>query len=312
MNTILRFCLTHSADYDGIFSAEIVRHYYKNDVKVIALNYSDKLVSELFEKFDFTDADIIISDFSFPDDMMQKFVDICHEVVWCDHHKTAIDRITQQPYYTKIKGCQSTQYSGAELVWAWLYNNGNISDMSKEPDLIRWIGIYDTWRFKDNKEKEEMLYVQDGLKAYGITFNSLEFPILLDVRHEKYQTLIDYIVNIGKMKRSYQLDFQFHLYTPLARTVKFNINGRELTACAINARCYSDMFMYAYDPKVHDFCIKYVQSLEGKWGYSVYVMSDKTDRIDATEIVAHISPDHSGGHAGCAGASTDILAPELA
>lgn len=310
MNNRKKFCISHSADYDGIFSAELVRFLY-NDVTIIPINYADKLVNEIFNKFDFNDSDVIICDFSFSDDIMQKFVDICHEVVWCDHHKTAIDRITKQQYFEKIKGCQSVKYSGAELTWAWLYNNGSIDNMDNEPEIIKWIGMYDTWSFKNDNEKEYALYIQNGLKAYGIVLNNIEFNILLNQQHEKYQELLNYIINIGKLKREYQLKFQFHLYADIARTVQFVINGIKLNACVLNAKCYSDTFMYAYDSTKHDFCLRYTQTNDGKWTYSVYIIQDKKPKVDAITIAKYISPENSGGHINCAGASTDNIITEL-
>ena len=54
------FCFTHSVDYDGIFSGEIVRAYYKNNVKIIPITYADKEVHTIFNDHNLKDAIVII------------------------------------------------------------------------------------------------------------------------------------------------------------------------------------------------------------------------------------------------------------
>ena len=299
------FCFTHSADYDGIFSGEIVRAYYKNSVKIIPITYADKEVHTIFNDYNLKDAIVIICDFSFPNEIMQELTDICNTVIWCDHHKTSIERITALQCYQNIKGIQDIRYSGAELIWAYLYNNKQIDDMSNEPTIIKSIGAYDTWRFSNEDEKLQCLIMQNGLRSIGITFNSIEFSILLhsliEKQHDKYDELMSHVMKIGKAKLDYQYEFKYHLYEKMFQTKTLS----KYTCCTINGSGSSEMFKYCYDPQLHDCCIRYAQSKNGKWGYSVYVLNDKIDRYDATEIAKCISSE-SGGHRGVAGASSDL------
>jgi len=66
------FCFSHSADYDGIFSAEIVRRFFNGKVKIIPINFGDEDAKNILKKWDFTGADVIICDFCFDDDIMEE------------------------------------------------------------------------------------------------------------------------------------------------------------------------------------------------------------------------------------------------
>lgn len=79
--------------------------------------------------------------------------------------------------------------------------------MSNEPTIIKSIGVYDTWRFSNEDEKLQCLIMQNGLRSIGITFNSIEFSILLhsliEKQHDKYDELMSHVMKIGKAKLDY-------------------------------------------------------------------------------------------------------------
>lgn len=81
-------CIYHEADLDGVMSAAIVKKYFKGDIDLLPYNYGKEIPD--VNKYD----KVFVVDVSFGsrtrflfDEWKEKGID----VVWIDHHKTAID-----------------------------------------------------------------------------------------------------------------------------------------------------------------------------------------------------------------------------
>lgn len=316
-----RFCFTHSEDFDGVFAGEIVRKFFGGKIKVVPVNYGEAGYATVLEDYDLKNADIVITDFSFDEKTMMKMAEVCRTVTWCDHHKSAIDKMKPLGFskLDNVYGLQTEKWSGAELAWAWFYNKMQCKDMSDEPDIVRMVGEYDTWRFRKS-DKDELVALQNGMKASGVTFESEHFDWLLyeleDTEGRTYEAVSAYQSEMTEMLQKgyavgeYQRNYLFKDYAKFAYDVKVKVGGRTLTGCALNVPDYSDAFMYCYDKSKHDFCVKFHKKGE-MWNYSVYIMDDKKGKVSAIDVAKTIAPGNAGGHPGAAGAHTKVLVKEI-
>jgi uncharacterized protein len=301
--------LTHT-DFDGICSAEILRKYYKGDIEIYPINHGEEVPYDIIK-----DRDVYVCDFSFKPAAFSKVVEIAKSVVWLDHHKSALDEILPLKFYKKIKGIQSTKYSGCELVWAFCYNNKQLPESDAIiPEVIRILGRYDTWHFKNDTEKQKLFEFQYGLKTLGLTFGSDIWADLLKDIYPNEKTsfatssLIKDILRTGKAVNDYHIYYLYgELNKRVGRTIKLMVNGRSYSIYAMNApMTFSESFITGYDENIHDCCLSYYQRKDGKWQYSVYVQKDKD--IDGSVISKSFG---GGGHVGASGFQTDDLLEEL-
>ena len=317
-----KFCFTHSADFDGIFSGEIVRRFFDGKVKIIPINYADDLAKDILNKWDFIDCDIIICDFCFSNEIMEELVKTAHSVTWLDHHISAIERISKLDCYSKIHGIQSTKHSGAYNTWCWFYNNmklASAADFELVPEIIVDVSKYDTWTFKKS-EQQRMYALQLGMKALGLTFGSELFDILLyevkndnSITYDMYQNLLNQILQTGTAIDKYNQNYRYKSLERKAFDITLKVKGKKLVGCCLNSSCNTPGFKYVYDKDRHDFCLTFQKlgdSCSKQWTYSIYIMPDKYGKVSAVDIAKSISSD-AGGHVGAAGASTKELLKEL-
>lgn len=123
----------HHNDLDGIASAAIIYNIVDTG-KYIPTNYGD-----IWNHKDVKDAVVYVVDFSFPD--MYALKDACKELIWIDHHKSAMERQAQAWNDATIKGIRDLNYAGCELTW--MYFNSIIN----MPEIIKYIGDFDMWEF---------------------------------------------------------------------------------------------------------------------------------------------------------------------
>lgn len=103
-------CIYHEADLDGVMSAAIVKKYFKGDIDLLPYNYGKEIPD--VNKYD----KVFVVDVSFGsrtrflfDEWKEKGID----VVWIDHHKTAIDDMRDY----EVKGKRRIGTAACELTW---------------------------------------------------------------------------------------------------------------------------------------------------------------------------------------------------
>jgi oligoribonuclease NrnB/cAMP/cGMP phosphodiesterase (DHH superfamily) len=142
---------------------------------------------------------IVIVDFSLQNKGdFEKLLKITSNVIWIDHHKTAIAKHSN----IDVDGIRRDGVAGCALTWEFFYPNQEM------PHVIKLIADYDVWTFRYG---ENTNYFQTAFCLYDTRPNSEVWNVWLDPEYvamdelNKGQELLDYrnILYKGFAKGSY-------------------------------------------------------------------------------------------------------------
>lgn len=269
-------CFYHSADLDGKCSAAIIKNVYTN-IELIGINYGDSFPWDTIEK----NERVYMVDFALqPFDDMIKLDYVC-DLIWIDHHKTAIDQDNQFNETGKvgaINGIRRIGIGACALVWAYILS----SDL---PKAVRLLAEYDIWNHTD----PETLPFQYGMRLIPNEPTDQIWKDLFKYDSNKEDTIIangktvlDYINNDNSIK---------------ANTLWFptELDGLKLQAANFGPAS-SQFFDSVWDPNTFDaMCLFYWKPKIKKYVVSLY--TDKQD-VDVSIIAKNRG---GGGHKGAAG-----------
>lgn len=122
---------------DGFCAAWIAHHKFGDGAEYVPAQYGDAPP-------DVTDRDVLVLDFSYPRETLERMATIARTMLVLDHHKTAESDCHGLPF------CRfDMQKSGATLAWEALAEEGE-----NVPALVRYVEDRDLWRFrlKDSRE----------------------------------------------------------------------------------------------------------------------------------------------------------------
>lgn len=208
---------------------------------------------------------------------------ITHDIVWVDHHISALEKNAVWAGEHGVLGIQNTEEAACVLAWQFFFPNEAI------PLIVQMIGDMDIWRFSFGEESINLNY---GLELYdilptapfwkeylrqGLLMRDLE-PILAPGR----------AINAYETRRRARLIKEYAYETTLA--------GYRAAVC--NLRGNSAMFGEL--EKVYDICIAYMFDGER---YHISLYTARAD-IDVSKICAQFG---GGGHAKAAGFFADVL-----
>ena len=137
----------HHNDLDGRSSAALVRYFVKKDynhtmdpIDFIECDHASPIDTKIAK-----DKIVFIVDYSFGDNELSYLEEICknvRDVIWIDHHKTAIEMSEKYPWMKELKGIRDTSMSACPLVYQYFTFTKELADM---PYWIRLVSDYDTW-----------------------------------------------------------------------------------------------------------------------------------------------------------------------
>lgn len=270
-------CFYHSADLDGRCSGAIVKRFHPS-CELVGINYGQLFPWDTIQP----DEIVFMVDFS-----LQPFTDMirlksaCRELVWIDHHKSAIEErnLAGVPFC----GRQVVGKSGCELVWDYLA----LSDM---PRAVFLLGRYDVWDWMNHSGSIEF---QKGLWQFDTDPNNSEFWQRLFVDED----LVDEIIHKGALLLAAQKkDNSSYL-----RACGFETELDGLRCLAVNkGMTNSTVFDSGYDPEKHDAMLSFCWYRD-KWKVSLY--SAKS----AVDVSVVCKARGGGGHAGAAGFQCEVL-----
>lgn len=275
-----KLCFYHSADLDGHCSGAIVRRKYP-DIELIGINYGDefpwdKIGGNLVMMVDFS-----LQPFG---DMVKLFE--MGDVVWIDHHKSAIEDYNNHKFAKKHVSVLNSDKAACELVWEFLYPEVRI------PRSVYLLGRYDVW---DHSDPDTMPF-QWGMRMYNSFPDNNE--LWNDVLSDR---LLDGIIGTGSILLEYR-DSENEKYV---RACGFDTELDGLRCIAINRMLTnSQMFDSIWDENKYDAMLTFGWR-KGSWTVSLY--STKSD-IDVSLTAKNRG---GGGHKDAAGFQCPTLPFQL-
>jgi oligoribonuclease NrnB/cAMP/cGMP phosphodiesterase (DHH superfamily) len=288
----------HEIDLDGWCSAAIVQYYYELENKKIE-SISSKGFSFLttdyigwnygkpIPNWKEYEGDIIISDISFPAETMLEMVQSGKNIIWCDHHISAINNVNKYFNEKNIKlpkGIRNIEYAACELTWNYLFPN------SKIPKGVELLGLYDSFRHKKvlpKNEQQKVLEFQYACRAQINSFKSFKRELLL----YDSNNFIEKYMNDGIAIYKYICMDAKEEYNK-----KMNIKIDGFNFCAFNKERFNPInFGIDYNKDGYDgsLCFWYDKNM---WNFSFY---NDNGKIDCSLIAKKRG---GGGHAGASGA----------
>jgi oligoribonuclease NrnB/cAMP/cGMP phosphodiesterase (DHH superfamily) len=317
MNNLSKVIIYHHDDADGYAAAYIVGKYVKNELNTepqyIEMNYNKKIDLSIIDK----DTKVYIVDYSIEPDVMINLLKITTDVIWLDHHKSAIEKyndwnslIEEATGVKKIKGIRLSGMCGATL--SFLYINLKLEDTDKidknkeltdnekdtlakyflsvAPIWLRLVDCWDTWYevspiFKDAEKLQIAIANCLSIDLFKKLDEEEDF---LDELLETGKTYIEYRTQWAKeFMDKYGFDSNIHYKDTVISLFVANLGNA-------NSKYFGDK-IDAYDA-VCSYCFDGT-----RWNYSIY--SNK-ENIDVSEIAKEFG---GGGHKGAAGFSTNEL-----
>ena len=266
-------CFYHSMDLDGICSGAVVKTAYPH-CKMIGYDYGQPFpwhaitVKELVYM-----VDVSLS----PMDM--KMLATVAELVWIDHHKSAIEQV--HALGLSIDGIRDVGFSGCELAWAFLH----ALPIDKAPRAVRMLGRYDVW---DHAYSPDVMPFQYGMRALNLNPESWQWkPLLLGDDRDLYTEIVCQGAGIVAYEKG--------VSASIAHQYAFEQDVAGLRCIVLNRPAgNSQMFASVYDPSRHDAMCAFAWH-EGMWRVSLY--ADKPE-IDVSQIARTFG---GGGHKSAAG-----------
>jgi oligoribonuclease NrnB/cAMP/cGMP phosphodiesterase (DHH superfamily) len=273
-------CYYHN-DLDGRCSAAIVYKYMKDsklkdyeEHNYIEVNYDSIIDVDSIKKGE----KVIIVDFSFKPEVMEEVLNKTKNVVWIDHHKTAVE----YKYIRRIDGLrivEDKKYAGCELTWMYFFKD------TEMPMAVKYIGDYDKWAHKYGKASENFV---NGMLLEEIDFTSLRsiWDILLHVNKNAYSIC----VSIGA-KGNTCSKYRDVICDEYCKANGFELDFEGYKCYALGLYYFgSKTFGYRFDK--YDVCISFEYT--GKdWKVGLY-----SEKVDVSEIAKKYG---GGGHTGAAG-----------
>jgi len=261
-------------------AAAIVRTKYP-DASFIAAHYSDDFnLNDLVNDGD----TVIIVDFSIEPEMMKDVLKKADEVIWLDHHISAIKKY--EGFEFDINGTRDISKAATMLTWEFFYPD------DEAPQAIKYVNDFDIFEFKYGAKSKQFI---SASALYDIGAES-EFWEKL-IKGDK--DLLKEVLDKGKISYEWEMDS----YRSIANSVGYEILYDGMIAYCINTKArgyygdvvkkmgYNLVFCYQYDGENYRF--------------SVY---SRDDDIDASKIAEKFG---GGGHKGASGFSVKEIPEEF-
>lgn len=282
------FVIYHSADLDGHCSGAICA--LSNDrlaeVHLIGWDFGQPYPELKLDKHTV----VIVTDLSFPEELMLKWREEAGGLLWIDHHFTAIERLEKHGF----AGLRNVKHSACELAWHFFHPEEPI------PEFVRLLGRYDVFDQSLGVEWAEnvwpfQLYMRAVETSPGLCGEIGGRPIGIDFWKWAFSEMTETFMHDAKDVGRKIANYQAKIDAEIAAMSAFEITFQGLPAiCMTRARGGSQAFNSVYRHDKHKLMI--AAYFKGKdWSYSLY--SDHDD-VNCGAICAKFG---GGGHKGAAG-----------
>lgn len=222
---------------------------------------------------------------------MLTLLDEARNLIWIDHHKSAIEAWRQHGGNIDIAGTREIGRAACEQCWSW-----TLPDLPM-PQTVRLLGRYDVW---DQECFPQALHMMLGLKTLpGCERPDAEiWDRLVGTQPSETNAIAVELMNRGRHVDRYLDTVYREICGRSAAEVIFA--GRRCIACNAPLRS-SDVFRSVYDPEKHYCMLLYYRNQAGRCCVSLY--STRED-VDCAELAGRYG---GGGHKGAAGFVCDEL-----
>lgn len=260
-----RTVIYHRADFDGLFCCAIAR-LHLGEAQYIGWDYGDP------EPVVPPEHELWILDLSVPGLMAHP------NLVWIDHHKTAMDR-----YPAAIWGYRIDGVAACRLAWQWFRHGATpgkqayIDREVSEPLAVRLAGEYDIW---DKRDARTDLF-QHGLRSRDLTTS---WGLLLSLSADAVEHVHE-LLQAGRV-----LEYaRGRENESVMKSHAFTVEWEGRCFLALNTpRCNSLTFRSGLRPE-HEGCLAFGWN-GTRWRVSLYGVPGKPE-IDFSEIARK----HGGG-----------------
>lgn len=260
-------CIYHDADFDGLLSRDVVKHFVVCDT--VGWDYGRPAPDVAgYDRIYIVDLSV--------DELMAR-PELRDRIVWIDHHKSAIEKWKDASF----DGLRRDGTAACRLCWEYFTN-------LPEPRLLTLAGKYDVWDHSDSDGKP----LQFGLRACsGQEFGRLvleQFNATPEGDH-----LLNDVIAGGRMIKSY-CDKQNDEYSA---KYAHTIHWEGLCWCALNMgqRGNSDLLRGGIKPEHQAlFAWRY----DGQKAYVSLYHAPGHEDLDLSEIAKRYG---GGGHRGACG-----------
>lgn len=129
----------HGGCPDGVASAAVIINELGKDIQLIKGRYSQSLFDSID---DLTGKVVMLADFSYPSDEMFKIIAQADQVIFLDHHKSALESLFKPLYMETVFCHASVEYSGASLTWDFFHHGESV------PLFVQYIEDGDLYKFE--------------------------------------------------------------------------------------------------------------------------------------------------------------------
>ena len=295
-------CLYHSVDLDGWMSAAIVKHHFivnnpkckvkdnllfENDRKYIQFQgytYGDKVP-------DITSYDrIIMCDMSLLKTVMEQLHENhTKEIIWIDHHYSAIHDSELPLKYNDLKGIRDTKFAACELTWKYYFPNDSM------PEIVRLLGRYDCFGHRGTSEEIQVLEFQYGARSSINNYNTAYYFLLCNIEDDAanvigLEHIINHLYHEGKIIYEYLCQDAELIYNT---GIDINLEGFKFRL--INKERFNPInFNIDYHKHGYDAIACFWLSPKD-WHFSLY---NDNNLVDVSAIAKQFG---GGGHKGAAG-----------
>lgn len=286
----------HHDDLDGRVAGYIAVHADwdggPNRVSRIEMNYDKDPPWDAIKSADV----VVIVDFSFPPAVFKQIQDLGKQLIWIDHHKTAIASVelaVNAKELAPIEGTRAlTTPSGARLTWEYFHPDKPV------PPAVDIVSRYDTW---EHKNDPRILAIVAALSATDILSPPIGEATVMKILLENdalSAAMLDTLENQGLAIRKAETMHGANLIITNGYRVQFD--GKWWWACNGN-RINSLVFEKAREMapgRLKDVVGWMPFKFTGRyWEVSLYRAAD----VDGLDVSAIAKKNDGGGHPSAAG-----------
>lgn len=285
-------------DLDGKCAAHIILHYageHITGIESFPIEYGMDFPFHLIR----SEEAVYILDYSIEPDEMDRLLGITSEVIWIDHHRTAVEKY--QDYPLELMGLRQISgkpddlpppMSGCELAYRWVWHHILVKGSHNQedtPEYIRLVGDRDTWTWKYGQRTK---YFYAGVEAEEMEPTSPIWDVLRADADANTNQKIGEIVMVGGYIQRYKDKTQQRYI----RENGFWVDWEGYHCYAICGQYNSEPFEVVVPEADAWLAFRYMP--DGYWTVSLY-----STEIDVSDIAKKYQyrGKRGGGHTGAAG-----------